>query len=477
DDSSDNNTPIVSWQWDFGDGGSSSEQDPTHQYMRAGEYEVKLTVKENDGDENTYSENLKVEKRRTKLSVESSNPTPRENENIVLTATLTDNLSGKPIASKKLIWKISDKNLGENTTDENGKVSLRYTMGENEITVTVEFRGDDVYENSSMSYTLRPPEGGVSMLLPLAVLALAVIAIVMVSTIRRKGKAKKLPTIKPPFIGSRTDVGRVRTHNEDSLAAMELPADKGRRRVLAIVADGMGGHAKGEVASKMCVDEVTIALREGLPRKASEKEAQQILRKAVENANREILAHATNHPECAGMGCTVSVALIDGNKLHVAHVGDTRVYVVDGGIKQITKDHSLVQELVDKGEITPEQARKHPKKNVITRAVGIQPKVEVDVYSEDLADGSYVVVCCDGLVNEVEDSEIMSVVLGAGNPQEACDRLVELANQRGGRDNISVVVVGPVGGLPVAGLEAKTVIRKPPGPLEAKTVIRRPSKK
>jgi serine/threonine protein phosphatase PrpC len=144
------------------------------------------------------------------------------------------------------------------------------------------------------------------------------------------------------------------------------------------------------------------------------------------------------------MGTTASAVVIDGAQLYVGHVGDTRVYVIKNKITQITKDHSLVQELLDKGEITPEEARNHPQKNVITRAIGVGSNLEVDVFSETLEEGDYVLLCCDGLVNEVEDKEIMRIVLDSERLQDACDELIDLANKRGGKDNVSVVIIGPI---------------------------------
>jgi protein phosphatase len=260
------------------------------------------------------------------------------------------------------------------------------------------------------------------------------------------------PPPPPPFAGFKTDVGRVRTLNEDSLWLEDFSKD-GNLRVLAMVADGMGGHAKGEVASRICVQTVVDFLRPVLEKGKSDYSED--IRQALSKANEEILAYALDHPEAQGMGTTVSVVVIDGNSLYVGHVGDTRVYVINGGIKQITKDHSLVQELIDRGEIKPEEARTHPQRNVVTRAVGVKRRLEVDTYSCTLSMGGYVLVCCDGLVNELEDEEIRKIVLESEKAQEACNRLVELANKRGGRDNISVVIVGPL-----KPAEKDTIIKK-----------------
>jgi len=307
--------------------------------------------------------------------------------------------------------------------------------------------------------------GGLPLLLALVIVGAAAggVAVFVVRGRPRKPKPR-LEGRGLTLVGYRSDVGKVRSLDEDSIAVLDVSSShesKHARKILAIVTDGMGGHAKGEVASRICVSEMTKALLPMLlDKRTASKHYENTMREAFDHANKEVVSYALEHPECAGMGCTASVAVIDGDQLYVGHVGDTRVYVVNGGIRQITKDHSVVQELVDKGEITPEEARKHPQKNVITRAVGVKPKLKVDVYQESLSDGSYVVVCCDGLVNEVEDVEIKDAVLEARDSQEACNKLVKLANERGGQDNVSVVVVGPLRGIKAEAVEAKTVIRR-----------------
>jgi protein phosphatase len=308
------------------------------------------------------------------------------------------------------------------------------------------------------------------LLLPLALVIAGAAASGVVVLVVRGRPRKPKPRLEGrglTLVGYRSDIGKVRSLDEDSIAVLDVSSShesKHARKILAIVTDGMGGHAKGEVASRICVGEMTeVLLPALLDKRTSSKHYEDAMREAFERANQEVVSHALDHPECAGMGCTASAAVIDDDQLYVGHVGDTRVYVVNGGIRQITKDHSVVQELVDKGEITPEEARKHPQKNVITRAVGVRPKLKADVYQESLSDGSYVVVCCDGLVNEVDNVEIRDAVLDSRDPQEACNRLVKLANERGGRDNVSVVVVGPLRGIKAETVEAKTVIRRPLG--------------
>jgi protein phosphatase len=284
--------------------------------------------------------------------------------------------------------------------------------------------------------------------------AIAVGSAVGVAVLRRKIR------VVPPFIAYQSDVGRVRSLNEDFVAVSEFP-DLGR--ALAVVADGMGGHAKGEVASRIAAEEITKVLTRVVREKTVEpQKCRAALREGFQKANLEILNYVASNPEAKGMGTTASAAVLDGDQLHVGHVGDTRVYVIDGGIRQVTKDHSLVQELVDKGLITPEEARVHPQRSVVTRAVGIEPKLKIDVRSETLPAGSYVLVCCDGLVNEVDDQTIANIVREFKNPQKACERLVDLANERGGRDNISVVILGPVKGSKGEVSESMTIVRRAP---------------
>src|SRR5207249_8954303 len=165
------------------------------------------------------------------------------------------------------------------------------------------------------------------------------------------------------------------------------------------------------------------------------------LRLAIDQANQAILAEAQRHPECEGMGTTLSLAISDGRSLHVANAGDSRVYVINGReIFQVTRDHSLVQELVDRGELMPEEARHHPRKNVITMALGVYDQVTPDIGCLTMEPGDNVLVCCDGLINHVEDDDIHRVVVEASDPQTACEILVSLANRGGGTDNISVII-------------------------------------
>ena len=254
-------------------------------------------------------------------------------------------------------------------------------------------------------------------------------------------------------VGFATNVGRVRPVDEDSLLAMELQTaflSQPRTRLLLMVADGMGGHRRGDVASKIAVQRVARIL---LPMLASEEEIPRAtyhsaLQEAVVEANQAVFEKAQSSPEYEGMGTTATLAIVDGQSLHVANVGDSRAYIVNKReICQVTRDHSLVQEMVDRGQITPEEARHHPKKNVITMVLGVYAQVAPDIGCLTVEPGDKVLLCCDGLVNHVEDPEIHRVVVETSDPQKACEILVALANKDGGKDNISVVLA-PVPTIP-----------------------------
>jgi protein phosphatase len=228
-----------------------------------------------------------------------------------------------------------------------------------------------------------------------------------------------------------TDVGRLRAVNEDSILTAEP---------VFAVADGMGGHAAGEVASQVALASMRDQLAPGADHTIED------LVEAVQGANRAIYQRALDDPNLRGMGTTltgVAVVKRDGaDRLAVVNVGDSRTYVVqDGILHQITRDHTYVEDLVAAGEITAEEARFHPRRHIITRALGIDPEVQVDAWEAVPGPGDRYLVCSDGLFNEIDDGQIAAVLTGTEDPQEAADKLVELANAAGGRDNVSVVVV------------------------------------
>lgn len=236
--------------------------------------------------------------------------------------------------------------------------------------------------------------------------------------------------------GVTSDVGRSRSVNQDSVLA-EAP--------LFVVADGMGGHAAGEVASQLALG---IARQHVGP---GRRPTLDVLVDAVAVANRAVFEQARNQAELRGMGTTFcGLALLegdDGTGPHIAlvNVGDSRAYVVRAdGIHQLTRDHSYVEDLVEAGEITPLEARSHPQRHIVTRALGVEPNVLVDTWERPATVGERYIICSDGLSNELEDHDIEQLSRANADPQDAADRLVKLANDRGGRDNVTVLVVDVV---------------------------------
>jgi PPM family protein phosphatase len=243
-------------------------------------------------------------------------------------------------------------------------------------------------------------------------------------------------------IGYLSDIGKVREIDEDSVfVATAFSPSNGfsTKKTLMIVSDGMGGHSKGEVASYLAT---TSVAKEIVPKLFDEeKTTKDDLVRAIKQANSKILDYSSNHPECEGMGTTMTIALICHPEIYLAHVGDSRAYaILKNEIRQLTKDHSLVQEMVDRGEISKEEAKKHPQKNIITRVVGIFPDIEVETHTYTWKGNTKLFLCCDGLVNHVSDDEIKDIVLKSSSPNDACLNLIKLANERGGKDNISVIL-------------------------------------
>lgn len=225
--------------------------------------------------------------------------------------------------------------------------------------------------------------------------------------------------------GARSDVGLVRGHNEDSFLL---------RTPLFVVSDGMGGHAAGEVASSIAVETVG----ERAPGTADDV----LLGAAVEAANMAVIEAAEQGIGKPGMGCTVTSVLIEKNKMAVAHVGDSRAYVLrQGTLVRVTHDHSYVEELVDSGQITADEARTHPSRSIITRALGSDPDMYADHFSLEVNDGDRVILCSDGLSSMISDAEIEALAVSSATPQQAADNLVAAALTAGGADNVTVVVV------------------------------------
>lgn len=241
---------------------------------------------------------------------------------------------------------------------------------------------------------------------------------------------------------ARTDVGMIRSGNEDNFAV-----DANQFRGLFIVADGMGGHAAGEVASEMAVQ---IVLRELADvREIEGAVAADTLKGAIRNANRKIHDTTLVEVDKQGMGTTVSVLLVNGRRFLIGQVGDSRVYLLrDGTLTQLTKDHSYVQEQVDAGFLTPEQARYHPYSNVITRCVGASPEVEPDTYQGEVKIGDIYLVASDGLTSMVDDRRLQQLLLARVAPERKVHSLISEANGRGGLDNITAIVVEVVDSEP-----------------------------
>lgn len=228
-----------------------------------------------------------------------------------------------------------------------------------------------------------------------------------------------------------TDVGIKRDANEDAV----LTASIGEQYLL-VVADGMGGHAAGDVASDIATTKIEEIVANSLPAEETEYEA--ILANAISAANKEIHAHAVDDPSLSGMGTTVVAAIIDGAEATVANVGDSRCYHIDDNIEQVTVDQSLVQELIEAGEITEAEAKDHPQRNVISQSLGTTDDVEPDFYTQ-VIDGT-LLLCSDGLTEEVSDSNIAKIVSEEPTLAETAETLVHRANQNGGSDNITVAV-------------------------------------
>ena len=239
-----------------------------------------------------------------------------------------------------------------------------------------------------------------------------------------------------------TDVGRKRTHNEDTIGS-------DRELGIVVLADGMGGYKAGEVASAMAVNTILEELRENLRHTKGQideetgfSEETLLVKKAIEKANQTIYQTAQSQPQCHGMGTTLVTAAFYDDRLTVAHVGDSRLYRMRGEtFEQVTSDHSLLQELIDKGFYTPEEARKSQNKNLVTRAMGIDKDVAADFQEEVVLPGDVYLMCSDGLSDLVEDEEIHSTLNTYGQDLEtAGKRLVQMANDKGGKDNISVIL-------------------------------------
>ena len=231
-----------------------------------------------------------------------------------------------------------------------------------------------------------------------------------------------------------TDIGRKRKLNQDFVYSSDEPV--GNLPNVYIVADGMGGHQAGDYASKCTVETMVREIRG-----CFEKSPIRILSKAIRIANDQVRKKAREDESLLGMGTTVVAATCLGKYLQVANVGDSRLYIINDEVRQITRDHSLVEEMVRMGGIDREAARNHPDKNIITRAIGARDTIEIDLFHEELKSGDIVLMCSDGLTNMLEDEEIGRILRSQGTIEERAEELIEAANQNGGRDNIAVIVI------------------------------------
>lgn len=235
-----------------------------------------------------------------------------------------------------------------------------------------------------------------------------------------------------------TDVGLMRTINQDSIFLSSEPI--GKLPNLFIVADGMGGHKAGDVASKAAIEKfVKYACTTHMCDPAN------ILEAGILNINEEIFEMANVNKDYNGMGTTFVAAVIVGRRAYIANVGDSRLYIINRNIEQVTKDHSLVEDMVRMGVIAPDAAKNHYKKNVITKAIGVQGSdiATPDLFEIDMIEGDTLLLCSDGLTNMVEDSEIRDIVKNNESLELAVSKLISQANENGGKDNISAVLIRP----------------------------------
>lgn len=235
-----------------------------------------------------------------------------------------------------------------------------------------------------------------------------------------------------------TDPGCVRKQNQDAYRMEQLD----RSTLLCVVCDGMGGAKSGNVASTLAVEVFVEEVRRSWKPSMDQETIGQMLWSAVKLANFTVFDQAQQFEEFEGMGTTLVAALIRGKKATVVNVGDSRAYGIDhNGIFQITKDHSLVQLMVDRGELSPEVAKTYPGKNFITRAIGTEPMVLCDIFHVDVAKGDFLLLCSDGLSNMMDDQEILFEVVHGVNKQHCCKRLLNIAKNRGAPDNVTSVLV------------------------------------
>ena len=235
-----------------------------------------------------------------------------------------------------------------------------------------------------------------------------------------------------------SDPGMVRSQNQDAYQVAQLD----RNTLLAVVCDGMGGAKSGNIASSLAVDVFVEEIRGTWSSHMDQDRVEMMLKNAAKLANFTVFDQSRQFEEFDGMGTTLVAVLIRGKKATVVNVGDSRAYGIDRtGIRQITRDHSLVQLMVERGELTPELAKLYPGKNFITRAIGTEPTILCDLFHLDVAKGDFLLLCSDGLSNLMDDQEILFEVVHGVNKQHCCKRLLDIAKNRGAPDNVTSVLV------------------------------------
>ena len=235
-----------------------------------------------------------------------------------------------------------------------------------------------------------------------------------------------------------SDIGRVRTQNQDAFRIEELD----RHTILAVVCDGMGGAKSGNIASRLAIDVFVDEVKNSWKSSMTQEQTGQLLQNAVKLANFTVYDQARQFEDFAGMGTTLVAALLSGRNATIINVGDSRCYhITRSDIRRVTVDHSVVQMMVDRGELTAEEARNYPGRNYITRAVGTEPTVESDLFAIWVERGEALLLSSDGLHNEVDDQEILFEVVHGVNNDNCCQRLLDIANMRGSPDNVTSVLV------------------------------------
>lgn len=235
-----------------------------------------------------------------------------------------------------------------------------------------------------------------------------------------------------------TDLGCIRAQNQDMYQIEQLD----KHTLLCVVCDGMGGAKSGNVASTLATDVFIQEIRQSFVSAMDQKQLDQMLQSAVKLANFTVYDQSRQFEEFSGMGTTLVALLISGKQITVVNVGDSRAYsITENGVEQLTKDHSLVQMMIDKGELTPEQAKTYPGKNLITRAIGTEMVVNCDIFHRELTPGECFLLCTDGLCNVVDEQEMLFEVVHGGEKTDVCERLLAIAKNRGAPDNVTCVLV------------------------------------